>query len=620
MSESSLRHNDLTGSTLSCSGEDLWEQLVALSQTHPKLPFDNIHDVVAAAEREIGDGFRFSEAQSEAVRVALQHQLCVVTGDAGAGKATLLRALRSRATAPLEYEVVALDRLSLAGIDQRVADLLVHLPDRPNHRIVFIGEARYLPPVGGGRVLTALINSGELPHVGLTEVFRQRTSPVVDGAAALEAPTSVVDTLAFRDLLLTYSSTILRSDMSGHVARQALVDHLEGVLAKAVADALQAASLDALHDAAAARKHALVPYRMTREMNEVLSEEGWTWEDLLAAAGAVTDEQYEAVSEAHLQAMRECLLEVVPLTKELLAAVAPCEPESELTRSVMDLFQRTQVALPDDLVMPPDLCQQDCPGFPVRSLTLNDLDEFVEVLRRLTRTLSRLEPAHVLVDEAVQCLRRHSQEWKDLVEVSLRDSASEGSVVTAVGSRVAPNAEGAQIADLAALVRQMARALTRDTSGLAAKANHGLADRALDYLTRKGLQGSPLRSESAGCAAGIELNPIVEVQGSSPTVISPRLSASIVAAQEFLSWNRAEPEALVAITKELFVAGKVIDLYCVALAAQQGHQELPDGYLEVREAAWRDSSRLLAVGLSAPRSPKFDEWFERGYRAARAAQ
>ncbi|WP_322737120.1 hypothetical protein [Delftia tsuruhatensis] len=37
---------------------------------------------------------------------------------------------------------------------------------------------------------------------------------------------------------------------------------------------------------------ALVPLRLTRAMDEVLAEEGWQWADLLAAAQAVTEEQY----------------------------------------------------------------------------------------------------------------------------------------------------------------------------------------------------------------------------------------------------------------------------------------------------------------------------------------
>lgn len=45
---------------------------------------------------------------------------------------------------------------------------------------------------------------------------------------------------------------------------------------------------------------ALVPLRLTRAMDEAISEEGWQWEDLLAAAQAVTEEQYEASAQDRL--------------------------------------------------------------------------------------------------------------------------------------------------------------------------------------------------------------------------------------------------------------------------------------------------------------------------------
>jgi hypothetical protein len=44
--------------------------------------------------------------------------------------------------------------------------------------------------------------------------------------------------------------------------------------------------------------YALVPHRLTKAMNRVLSEEDWQWEDLLAAANAITEEEYQAISTA----------------------------------------------------------------------------------------------------------------------------------------------------------------------------------------------------------------------------------------------------------------------------------------------------------------------------------
>lgn len=72
--------------------------------------------------------------------------------------------------------------------------------------------------------------------------------------------------------------------------------------------ALQMAAVIALHDegeavptseqAGAPPGFALVPLRLTRAMDEVLQDEGWQWEDLLAAANAITESDHQAISRA----------------------------------------------------------------------------------------------------------------------------------------------------------------------------------------------------------------------------------------------------------------------------------------------------------------------------------
>jgi hypothetical protein len=44
--------------------------------------------------------------------------------------------------------------------------------------------------------------------------------------------------------------------------------------------------------------YAIVPHRLTKAMDRVLSEDDWQWEDLLAAANAITEEEYQAISTA----------------------------------------------------------------------------------------------------------------------------------------------------------------------------------------------------------------------------------------------------------------------------------------------------------------------------------
>lgn len=46
------------------------------------------------------------------------------------------------------------------------------------------------------------------------------------------------------------------------------------------------------------KTHVLVPLRMTRAMQDVVSEEDWSWAELLAAAEAVTEEEFTAAEQA----------------------------------------------------------------------------------------------------------------------------------------------------------------------------------------------------------------------------------------------------------------------------------------------------------------------------------
>lgn len=60
------------------------------------------------------------------------------------------------------------------------------------------------------------------------------------------------------------------------------------------------------------------------------------------------------------------------------------------------------------------------------------------------------------------------------------------------------NSSGAMVGDLVMLVRKLVHALRK------AAPDHGMPDRAVDYLVRHGLQGSPLRGEQPQRAEGQE--------------------------------------------------------------------------------------------------------------------
>ena len=170
---------------------------------------------------------KFEEKQREAIRTAVTKGLLVLTGGPGTGKTTtingilelyekqklrvLLAAPTGRAAMrmsevtgrkaktihrllevewgdgdrqiftrnlenPLEADAVIVDELSM--VDTHLfAALLDALP--LGCRLVMVGDADQLPPVGAGNVLQDIIVSGLLPTVALTEIFRQSMESLI---------------------------------------------------------------------------------------------------------------------------------------------------------------------------------------------------------------------------------------------------------------------------------------------------------------------------------------------------------------------------------------------------------------------------------------------------------
>ncbi|MDO5445350.1 MAG: ATP-dependent RecD-like DNA helicase [Eubacteriales bacterium] len=71
---------------------------------------------------------------------------------------------------PLNCEAIILDETSMVDV-LLMSALLKAMPE--NARLICVGDKDQLPPVGPGRVFTAMINSGVFPTVRLNEVFRQ---------------------------------------------------------------------------------------------------------------------------------------------------------------------------------------------------------------------------------------------------------------------------------------------------------------------------------------------------------------------------------------------------------------------------------------------------------------
>ncbi len=173
-----------------------------------------------------------SDDQWLAIRQASEHRLSILTGGPGTGKTSTMRALvevlgaqrrRVRLCAPtgkaarrlaestgqeastihrlLEWsgeeggftrdeddpmpgaDLLVVDEASMLSL--RLADALLRAVGPQTH-VLLVGDADQLPPVGAGRVLDDLLDSGEVPAVRLTEIFRQaRRSLIVRAAHAI---------------------------------------------------------------------------------------------------------------------------------------------------------------------------------------------------------------------------------------------------------------------------------------------------------------------------------------------------------------------------------------------------------------------------------------------------
>ena len=181
-------------------------------------PWGRIERSAAIPWVEGSTGLALSESQRNAVAMAIAGKVGVITGGPGVGKTTvvnsILRILRAKGVAvllcaptgraakrltestgaeaktihrllefdpkvmgfrrdqysPLEADLVVVDEVSM--VDVSLMNQLLRAV--PNHAaVLLVGDVDQLPSVGPGAVLADLIESGVIPTVRLTEIFRQ---------------------------------------------------------------------------------------------------------------------------------------------------------------------------------------------------------------------------------------------------------------------------------------------------------------------------------------------------------------------------------------------------------------------------------------------------------------
>jgi exodeoxyribonuclease V alpha subunit len=198
------------------------------------LPPSNIDEIISRIEGE--QGIRYAPQQRQAVELAAQRQVMLLTGGPGTGKTTSLRGILGLFNAlgvktdlaaptgraakrlsdlcgvdattihrlleagydqgsnqlafsknedePLTCDAVIVDEMSMVDIPL-MASLLRAL--KGDCRLVLVGDPDQLPSVGPGQLFDHLIRSGRLPMVRLTEIFRQaQESAIVMNAHAVD--------------------------------------------------------------------------------------------------------------------------------------------------------------------------------------------------------------------------------------------------------------------------------------------------------------------------------------------------------------------------------------------------------------------------------------------------
>lgn len=198
---------------------------ITLMISQPPQEAENLDTVIGLLEEECG--IQYADLQRRAIREAICNNIFILTGGPGTGKTTTLNGIISLLeqqgkkvliAAPtgraakrisevtgreaktihrlLEVEFGDGDRMSFSRNEKKLLDCDVVVVDEMSMvdtllfdsllramkltcRLILVGDSDQLPSVGAGNILKDLIDSGVLPVVQLTEIFRQAAQSLI---------------------------------------------------------------------------------------------------------------------------------------------------------------------------------------------------------------------------------------------------------------------------------------------------------------------------------------------------------------------------------------------------------------------------------------------------------